>query len=145
MVLLPLGVAAQNMEIKNLLKKYSGRTGFSTLSLKDDFIDMADGMELDLPDTVDISNLMDGISSIVIVNTRQPSVQFTHDVNTLTSRLYNYTTLFEVSKDGQHMRALLGDVSRSRQKELVLVVLSAEDNVLVSIVGNYRIKKVTKE
>ena len=144
LALVPLAAAAQNKAIETLAAKYSGKKGFSTIVLKGELIKMADKMGLDIPKIVDISEIMDGISSIIIVGSEKPDPQFVKDVKAAIDR-DRYKTLMSVHADGQVVEALIVDLPQNKlQKELVLIALTEENNVLVSIEGNYKIKKVSK-
>ncbi len=135
-----LGAAAQNKTIELLARRYADRDGFSTTVIKGEVTGGVSGW-LDI-EAVDISNLINDISAIVVVRSDEPNAEFSRDVNNAVST--GYSTIISTSTDGEQVRFLLSDNDKGRKNEFVIVILGSDTNLLVSIVGNYKLKKVSK-
>jgi hypothetical protein len=136
---LPLGAAAQNRAIEALANKYSDRAGFSSMIVKGDISTGFVG-SLNI-EAVDISNIIRDISSIVVVRSTWPDADFSREVTRAVAD--GYSTVMSSSSDGDHVRFLLSDDDRRRESEFVIVILGDTTNLLVSIVGDYKLGKVS--
>jgi hypothetical protein len=133
---------AQNRAIKQLAENYSDKQGYTTIVLKD--IGPGEELDIDLPELVDISRVMDGISSIIIVGSEHPDRQFANDVQAAVES-GDYETLISVSQDGHSMKAMLARLPGNKERnELVMTVFSEENNLIISIVGSYKVKRISK-
>jgi len=139
--LLPLAAAAQNRAIEALAQKYSGREGFSTTVLKGRLTNDLSGM-LAL-ESVDISNIMRDVSSIVVVRAERADDGFARDVRGAAAAT-GYSTVLSQSSDGEQISFLISERASGRKNEFVIVILGAKTNMLVSIVGNYTLKRIDK-
>ncbi len=143
---LPSLAAAQNKAIADLAEKYSDREGFSTTVIKGEIPSgMGNSMQVE---GVDISKIMSDIVSITIITSDKADKQFSDDVKSAVAA-GGYSTIMSVSADGELIKFLLGSVPSENKKdppknEFVIMILGKEDNMLVSIVGNYKAKQVTK-
>ena len=133
-----LGAAAQNRAIETLAQKYSDRDGFSTTVVKGDIASGFAG-SLDI-ESIDISNILKDISSIVVVNSEAPDEEFSRDVNRALST--GYSTILSSSSDGEMVRFLLSEKSEGRENEFVITIFGPSTNLVVSIMGNYTLGKV---
>jgi hypothetical protein len=132
LALVPLGAAAQSMAIEALATKYADRDGFSTTVVKGD---ISTGFVGSLNvESVDISNIIKDISSIVVVRATQPDEEFTRDINRAVAE--GYETVLSSSSDGNRVRFLLTEET-DHKREFVIAIYGETTNVLVSIVGNY--------
>lgn len=143
---LPSSAIAQNKAIAELAGKYSDRDGFSTTVIKGE-ISSGMGNSLQVQD-VDISKIMSDISSIIIITADKADRQFSDDVKSAVAA-GGYSTIMSVSADGQLIKFMLASVPPENKKqapknEFVIMILGKEDNMLVSIVGNYKAKQVSK-
>ncbi len=135
-----LGASAQNKAIEALAKKYSDRDGFSTTVVKGAIsTGIAGSLNIE---SVDISNFIKDISSIIVIRAEKPDKDFSNEVNSAVAQ--GYTTILSSSTDGEHVRFLLSENAGGRKNEFVIVIFGKETNLLVSIVGNYTLKKVSK-
>ncbi|MDR0908002.1 MAG: DUF4252 domain-containing protein [Rikenellaceae bacterium] len=145
LAVMPLVSQAQNKAIEQLADKYSDREGFSVVTLQGKMT----GVATKGVDTggVDISSLMDNISSLIVISSEGPSEEFRADVRSAID-LGNYSTLMTVSESGQSIKFLLSAAgeggSRSGKNEFVMMIFDEDDDTLVSIVGNYKVKQLSK-
>jgi hypothetical protein len=135
----PLGAAAQSRAIEALATKYADREGFSTTVVKGD---ISTGFVGSLTiESVDISNIIKDISSIIVIRSTRPDEEFTRAVNRAVAE--GYSTVLSSSSGGEHVRFLLSE-DRDRENEFVIAISGDTTNILVSIVGNYTLGKVSK-
>jgi hypothetical protein len=139
LVLVPLGASAQNKAIDALAKKYADRDGFSTSVIKGD-LSAAFAGSINI-EGVDIANIIANMSSIVLIRSTTPSEEFTRDVNHAISE--GYSPLLSSSSNGDQVRFLLAE-NDDNKNEFVIVILGNTTNLLMSIVGDYTLGKVSK-
>jgi hypothetical protein len=139
LALAPLGTAAQNRAIEQIAAKYADRDGFSTTVVKGDISTGFVG-SLNI-ESVDISNIIKDISSIVVVRATRPDDEFTRDLNRAVAE--GYDTVLSSSSDGDRVRFLLAE-GPDRKSEFVIAITGETTNILVSIVGDYTLGKVSK-
>jgi hypothetical protein len=132
--------AAQNRAITSLAKKYADREGFSTTVVKGDISSGFAG-SLDV-EGVDISNIIRDISSIVVIRSESPDANFAREVERAVSE--GYSTMLSASSEGEKVRFLLSDSRSEAGNEFVIVILGPETNLLVSIVGDYKLGKMSR-
>jgi len=141
LLLSPLAAGAQNRAIEALARKYSGREGFSTTVVKGSITrDLSHMLDIE---SVDISGVMRDISSIVVVRSERPDEAFARDVREAAAST-GYSTVLSQSAEGQQISFLVSEGGRGRRSEFVIVVLGADNNILVSIVGDYKLKQIDK-
>jgi hypothetical protein len=140
LVLLPFEAAAQNRAITSLAKKYADRDGFSTTVIKGDLSTGFAG-SIDV-EGVDISNIIRDIASIVVIRSEHPDANFAREVERAVSE--GYSTMLSASSEGEKVRFLLSDSRYDAGNEFVIVILGPETNLLVSIVGDYKLGKVSR-
>lgn len=140
LALVPLGAAAQNRAIEALARKYADIDGFSTTVIKGDLSKgFAGSMNIE---GVDISNVVKNITSIIVVRSEERNDKFTREVSEAVST--GYYTVLSSSSDGEKVRFLLSE-SPGGNNEFVIVITGRDTNLLVSIVGDYTLGKVTKQ
>lgn len=138
--LVPLGAWAQNRAIEAIAKKYADRDGFSTTVVKGDIASGFAG-SLDI-ESVDITNLIRDISSIIVVRSERPDDEFSHEVSVAVAT--GYSTVLSASTNGEQVRFLLSERADERGREFVIFITGKETNLVVSIVGDYTLGKVSK-
>lgn len=149
LTIVPLGAAAQSRAIEALAEKYADRNGFTTTVVKGDLSRGFVG-SLDI-ESVDISNILKDISSIIVVRASRPDDNFTRDVNEAVAR--GYSTVVSSTDGEDRVRFLLsenpvaaavaGAGEGSNRKEFVIAITGVTTNIVVSIVGDYTLGKVT--
>jgi hypothetical protein len=144
--MIPLSSEAQNKAIEALADKYSDREGFSVVTLQGKMTNVATkGLDME---GVDITSLMDNISSLIVISSNEPNEEFRADVRSAIAR-GNYSTLMTVSENGQSIKFLLssaenGGKSKQDKNEFVMMIFAEDQDTLVSIIGNYKVKQVSK-
>ncbi len=141
LALIPLGAAAQNRAIEELAGRYADRDGFSTTVVKGDLSrGFAGSLNLE---NVDISNILKDISSIVVVRASRPDEEFTREIDRAVGS--GYSTVMSSTDGGDRVRFLLSqNGNNGNRKEFVIVITGRTTNLVVSIVGDYTLGKVTK-
>ncbi len=144
---------AKNEAIEALAGKYAQRDGFSTTVIKGDLSRGLAG-SLDI-ESLDISNILRDISSIVVVRSQRPDSVFTREVSEAVSR--GYSTVLSSNDGDDRVRFLLSEScdegeegSEGREgregreggksgdrKEFVILITGSRTNMVVSIVGDY--------
>ncbi len=140
LALVPLGAAAQNSQIEAMAEKYADRDGFSTTVVKGKISSgFAGSLNIE---NVDISNIIKDISSIIVIRADRPVEEFTREVERAV--VEGYSTVLSSNADGERVRFLLSEADGGRHSEFVIVILGPKTNLLVSIVGDYTLGRVTK-
>ncbi len=143
LMFVPLWASAQNRTIEALAKKYSDRDGFSTTVIKGD-LGLSNGFAGSLNiENVDISNLIKDISSIIVVRAEEPDGEFAREVGRAVET--GYSTILSSSTGGERVRFLLSENDKGSNNEFVIVITGKETNLVVSIVGDYTLGKVTRQ
>jgi hypothetical protein len=138
---LPIGAAAQNRAIENMAQKYADRDGFFTTVVKGDLTQSVSG-DLEI-EGMDISNIIKDITSIIVVRAEKPDREFAREVSAAVAE--GYSTVMSVSSEGQRVRFMLAEDATSSDNEFVIAITGPETNLIVSIVGDYTLGKVTKQ
>ena len=134
-----IAIRAQNRAIEALAGRYADRDGFSTTVIKGNLSnDFAGSVNIE---GVDISNIIKNISSIIVVRSERPDEDFIREVNGAVAS--GYSTVLSSSSDGARVRFLLAENSGDKN-EFVIAITGRETNLVVSIVGDYTLGKVTK-
>lgn len=143
---IPFASLAQNKAIEELATKYSDQEGYTVVSLKGEMIKyMGDSVDMG---NVNINDLMEDVSSIIVITGEKPDKQFQADARKAVAA-GSYTTLMSVSDQGQTIRFLLAPVgggkkNEPKKNEFVMLILGPDENVLISIVGKYKVKQISK-
>lgn len=140
LALIPIGAAAQNRAIEALAQKYADRDGFHTTVVKGDLTSGFAG-SLDISN-VDITNIIKDIRSIIVVRADGPDREFAREVSEAVAT--GYDTVLSTSSEGERVRFLLSEGATSRDNEFVIAISGPKTNLVVSIVGDYTLGKVTK-
>ncbi len=145
-MLITLGAAAQEtagrrLSIEQIAKMYSARDGFSTTVVKGDITNGIMG-SLDI-ESVDISKIIKDISSIVVVRATRPDEGFAREVDYAVAE--GYSTVLATSSEGERVRFLLSEGAAGGESEFVIAIFGPETNIVVSIVGDYTLGKVSKQ
>jgi hypothetical protein len=143
---LPMLAMSQNKAIEALADKYSDREGFSVITLQGKMTNVATKY-LDMGE-VEISSLMDNISSLIVISSDKPNEGFRADVRSAVA-LGDYCSMMTVSENGQSIKFLLSSVEEDRKdkqdkNEFVMIIFDKDEDTLISIVGNYKVKQVSK-
>ncbi len=139
LALIPLGAAAQNRVIEELAIKYSDRDGFSTTVIKGKLSSgYAGSMGIQ---GVDISNIMNNITAIIIIRSDYRNDEFILDVNRAIEAI-SYTTVMSSSGGGESTRLLLFE--NEVDKSEFVIAITGSSNILMSITGDYTLGKVIK-
>jgi hypothetical protein len=139
--LLPVAAASQNRAIEALAEKYSGREGFTTTVLKGRITSDV-SRTLDIR-SVDISSIMKDISAIVVVSAEKPDAEFERDARAAAAST-GYTTVLSQSSRGQQVSFLVSENGRGRRNEFVIIILGNDTNMLLSLVGDYKLTQIDK-
>ncbi len=141
LAVVPLGAAAQNRAIEAMAKKYADRDGFSTTVVKGD---LSKGFAGSLNiESVDISNIIKDIVSIIVIRSDSSDEEFAREAADAVAK--GYSTVMSFSSEGERVRFLLSDEATGSDNEFVIVIMGKETNLVVSIVGDYKLGKVTKQ
>jgi hypothetical protein len=147
LAMMPFALHAQNKVIEQLAEKYSNRDGFNVISLKGEMTKyIVDMSNVSLSTYVDnIASIMDDISSIVVISSEKSNEQFRIDVNTAVAS-EEYSTLMSVSDGGQTIKFMLAPAPENTKhhNEFVMVIFDETEDILISIVGNYKVKQLSK-
>lgn len=140
-----LTVAAQNRTVQSLADKYCDREGFSTTVIQG-YIDTGNKGSIYMQG-IDVSNIMKDIASIIIVSSDKPDPEFSADVKEVIAA-DGYSIVMSESANGEMIKFLLKTLpsggGKSPANEFVIIVLGSDTNMVTSIVGNYKVKKISK-
>lgn len=141
LAVVPLGAAAQNRAIEAMAQKYADREGYSTTVVKGD---LSKGFAGSLNiESVDISNIIKDIKSIIVIRAERADENFAREVADAVAE--GYSTVMSASSGGERVRFLLSEAAKERENEFVITITGREANLVVSIVGNYTLGKVTRQ
>jgi hypothetical protein len=129
MVICPLLIAAQNTAVDELFDKYAGKEGFTTVYVSKNLFKMISDIELDDPET---EELVDNLETIKIL--AADDYENTEGINFYDEIIRNLPV-----DEYEELREKDGII-----KELLLVVGGIDDNVLISIIGDIDLKKISK-
>jgi hypothetical protein len=143
MVICPLLIAAQNTAVDELFDKYAGKEGFTTVYVSKNLFKMISDIELDDPET---EELVDNLETIKIL--AADDYENTEGINFYDEIIRNlpvdeYEELLMVKESDQDIKFLVREKD-GIIKELLLVVGGIDDNVLISIIGDIDLKKISK-
>ncbi len=122
--------AGQKRAIEALAEKYADHEGFS----------FAGSLDIE---NIDISNILKDISSIIVVRSPRPDSVFTREVSQAVS--HGYSTVLSSTDGEDRVRFLLSENGGGEggRKEFVIFITGRSTNLVVSIVGDYTLGRVT--
>lgn len=138
---------AQNSSTISLFDKYSGKDGFTTVSISKELFGMFADMESDDPDTQDVKAMMeqlDGIKILMYEAENSDNVQlasFKGEVSKLQTS--GYTELMVVKQPGEEVKFL---VMKKGDKigELLLVISGEKEAGFITITGTIDMSTIGK-
>ena len=140
-VLVPILAIGQNTAVEKIFEKYGGNDGFTTVTINKSLFKMAAHFDNSVED-LDALSGMETIKILAIDDEGDVSgVNFYKEVKSLL-KTSDYEELMTVQSKGADVVFLVnqdGDVI----KELILLV-GGDDNALIYIAGNIRLKDVSK-
>ncbi len=134
MVLIPMGLAAQNKSFDDLLSKYEGTDGFVCMNMAGDMLQSTLGAK-----STEAAETMKDISSMKLIVAERSNDAFRSDLKEFIGE-DKYESLFSVVADGTNVQfyILKGDAGKSadEEKEMLLVVNTPEgQDVAINMIG----------
>jgi hypothetical protein len=132
--LLPLMLTAQKTPIDKLFKKYYGKEGFTTVLVTEDMFEVISDME---KEKGDFEGTLGKVKRVRVIaqedSTGVEGINFMEELNKV--EFDDYKELVVVKEADQEVLILAKEADGRLQELLVLV--GGEDNVLISIEGNF--------
>ncbi len=132
--LVPCLTFAQNTAVENLFDKYGGKDGFTTVNINGSLLKMV----ADMSDEEDMDAL-DDINTIKILVQEDAQASNFYDEVMGDLKRDNYEELMTVNSEDEDVIFLIKK-SGETIKEFILVVGGDDDNALIYIGGNLRMK-----
>lgn len=140
-LLAPLGAMAQKGNFSNFYDKYSGKSGYTTVSITGDMLKMISSFA---PDD-ELGSMLGGVNNIRIVMSDRSSGEFVDDLKKLNEGS-NYRVMTSINDSGQNIVFYVKDKpgrSSGQISEFLMVVHGAGDNLAINITGDLDIKKIS--
>lgn len=132
----------QNDPVGDLMKKYSGKEGFTTINFSGDMLRMMSKMQEEKSDTVFESK----ITSLHILTTEKgenkPVVNFMDEVYDKLDKSV-YKEMVTIKEAGQDV-VILANEKDDRIFEVLIIVGGKDDNVLIQIKGNMLLEEMAE-
>lgn len=148
--LLPILACGQQRGFTAFYNQYSGREGFTTVEITGDMIRMMGNMIVEKGSDADLSRMLNGIKSIKIVVSEHFNEVFIADMNKIVVNS-PYKLMTSIVQGAQTTKfyfiELVGAKKQSGEtlaSEFLMLSQGGEDNVLINIVGELDIKKISK-
>ncbi len=133
-LLLPLLLTAQNTPIDKLFKKYSGKEGFTTVMVTEDMFEVIANME---EEKGKIEGTLGKVKRVrVIAQEDEADVEGVNFMDELKGVEFDDYKELVVIKEADQEVLILAKEEDGKLREL-LVLVGGEDNVLVSVEGNF--------
>ena len=139
-------VFAQNAAIDQLFQKYDGKEGFTSVNVSEKLFDLAaSAMGNEDPELTAMVGELKGIKILTYEN-REGSLQSREYYNEAEKalNLSSYEELFDVKSDGDKVRLLAKPFTGNVIDELILLVDSDDEFVLIDINGKIDFDKISK-
>jgi len=137
--LVPAFLFAQNSAVEKLFKKYGGLDGFTTITINSGLLKMA-AQFTDEDEDLEILNQINAIK--ILVQEDGTADNFYEEIMSKLKR-GSYEELMTVNSDDEDVIFLIKK-DNDRVSEFLLIASSDEENVLVYISGNLKMKDLAK-
>jgi hypothetical protein len=139
---------AQDSPTNKLFEKYSGKDGFTTVSISKDLFSLFSNINSDDPDAKEVKDMMtklDGIHVLMLENKDNVDPSTLQNFKNELSKIKtdNYSDLMTVKESGQEVKFLVkkkGD----NIGELLLLINSGDEVGFVSITGDIDMNTISK-
>jgi hypothetical protein len=133
-LLLPLLLTAQNTPIDKLFEKYYGKEGFTTVLVTEDMFEVISNME---EEKGDFEGTLGKVKRVrVIAQEDEADIEAVNFMDELRGVEFDDYKELVVVKEADQEVMILAKEEDGRLREL-LVLVGGEDNVLVSVEGNF--------
>jgi hypothetical protein len=133
--LLPMAIASGQRSIDRLFEKYSGKSGFTSIDISGNLLNLAASIDDDDRDK-DLRARITGIR-VLAQNDKDMHIENFYDLVMKDIDLKDYEEFMRVKESNQDMRMLVR--TEGRKITEFLFVTGGEDNALVQVKGNMTI------
>ncbi len=135
MLLIGMLAFGQNSAVDKVFDKYSGKEGYTTVSISSFMFNLLNSLEVDDPEYNEFKKATSGIKSIKILSQDgEGSEAFGAELLAMLPRS-EYQELMKV-KDGEEEVLFLAKESGGKISEFLLIVSGGSDDVLIAITGD---------
>jgi hypothetical protein len=149
-LLIPVFIAAQNIEVGKLFDKYSGEEGFTSVDVNAGLFELFAEIDSDDPEFEDFQNALKGLESLRLlaytIEEEKGSVdemkKFYSDIQS--SVPFNEFKELMIIKDNDSNVNFYAKSEKQIVKEMVMIVEGPEEVVLLSLYGNLDLNYIGK-
>jgi hypothetical protein len=138
---LSLAVSSQQMSINDIISKFEGKEGVTTVVLSKDMMELASNVK---SDNADFGNFIKSISGIKILVLEHSSQSQRDSFATMVKMLpvSDYKDLMTV-KEGNKLIKMVVKENKGKISDFLLLVTGDKEPVLINITGNIDMKKLS--
>ena len=143
---IPIGALAQKTSFDSLYVNYTGKAGYTTIEISGELIKMLGSESADGKNDKSLSETIDGIKHIRIIAEEKPSSKFNGEILSI-SYSGRYKLLTSITEnDGKKLSFFFreGGNGKNALSEFLMVMLSENGNMFMSITGKIDVKKISK-
>ncbi len=142
MLLIGMLAFGQNSAVDKVFDKYSGKDGYTTVSISSFMFNLLNSLEVDDPEYNEFKKATSGIKSIKILSQDgEGSEAFGAELLAMLPRS-EYQELMKV-KDGEEEVLFLAKESGGKISEFLLIVSGGSDDVLIAITGDIDLESLS--
>ena len=145
-MLVPLGLSAQNAAVDKLFDKYSGQEGFSTVYISSYMFDMFRNMENKRQGESDeeFNNLISKLKGIKIISQEDPGMNGVDFYAEISKELPSgqFRELMVIKEGKQTVKFLAREIN-GKITELLMISGGAGENALISITGDIDLRTIS--
>jgi hypothetical protein len=138
---LSLSVFSQQMSINDIISKFEGKEGITTVVLSKDLMELASNVK---SDNADFGNFMKNITGIKILVLEHSSQSQRDSFETMVKMLpvSDYKDLMTI-KEGSKLIKMVVKENNGKISDFLLMVTGDKEPVLINITGNIDMKKLS--
>ncbi|BDS12026.1 DUF4252 domain-containing protein [Aureispira anguillae] len=135
------GAWAQNNAIDKYFKKYEDSDAFTSVYVSEYMFSLFADIDMENPEDKEVMEILNGLKGLQVLTTdKSPQKYYEEAIQLINQK--EYKVLMKVKDEGTNVRFLIKKEKNS-VKELLLLV-GGDEFVLLSIVGNINLNKISK-
>lgn len=136
------GLQAQNNAIDKYFSKYADDDAFTSVYISEYMFSLFANADLEDEDSEDVLEILSGLKSLQVLTTDKHGLKLYEEALGLIKQT-EYKVLMKVKEENSKVQFLLKKEGK-QVKELLLLVGSEDEFVLLSIVGDIALSKISK-
>jgi hypothetical protein len=136
------GILAQNNAIDKYFQKYAQDDAFTSVYVSEYMFSLFANVDAEDPEDQEVMSILKGLKGLQVLTTEKNGLKLYEEATKLIDKT-EYKVLMKVKDEGSKIQLLIKEEGK-QVKELLLLVGEEHDFVLLSIVGDIALDKISK-